>query len=784
MSAILIDGGSSINANELAAKFLYSDSGVFYVAFDSSINSTIRSWWLDVLAATDAIIEPEFAIVDATDPKRQLTVKQVESLGSNAGLYSYGYLYSDINGKRIYERDDPSNYSISIAESAYTHASRFANSKEAGWKSTAFHELGHALGLEHSHDWSDGDGDNVINTNNTVMSYELVISNDGNPQFKELDQTALVEIHGKETGQKSTPISGSTLVSDLGTHNPDKSWKPPSLSMEFTAGAYISEPSSGLTKTQLLLKREDGYIESEIKVNLGWQFAENLNWYYPEEYQVGFHDFLMDSPWQVSFAANQSTLAVDVWIVGDTVKEADEWIEVTATPATTPYFLSWPTNPIRLTITEQSIETPKPNSSYTLTPSATTINEGATLTTTVATTNVASGTTLYWSIAGTGVTAADFSSGALTGSGVVGTDGKFSFAHTAANDLMTEGDETLQMKLFADSGLTAQVGSTATVTVKDTSLTPVKPAQRVYTEKPEITYKPTGVAALPLLYTTSSNDANLSGLTLNVYYNSSILTPAGANNGVSGQVAADITTTTILPDTNNSDGDPLTDKIVQLLWAIFDNTFPNKTLPTAIATVSFDTSATKKDPVTGQSLSTTVRYTAVEAAPNYDVLTGSTTFKSQQFNLDVDDDGKVTALGDGLMVIRHLFGSAFSGSGLTDKAISPTSPFLGGATYNTMTAEQKTQVASLVAANIQQGIDAGLLDVDKDGKTTALGDGLMVIRNLFGSAFSGTALIDKAISPTSPFLGGLTYATMTADQKLAASGLVTVNIDALKPTLI
>jgi hypothetical protein len=332
MSAILIDGGSSIDATELAAKFLYSDSGVIYVAFDSSINGTIRSWWLDVLAATDAIIEPEFAIVDVTDSKRQLTIKQVESLGSNAGLYSYGYLYSDTNGKRIYERVDPSNYSISIAESAYTYASGFANSKEAGWKSTAFHELGHALGLEHPHDWSDGDGDNEINTNNTVMSYEIVISNDGNPQFKQLDQTALIEIHGKETGQKSMPISGSTLVSDLGTHNPDKIWKPPSLSMQFTAGAYISEPTSGLTKTQLLLKREDGNIESEIKVNLGWKFAENLNWYYPEGYQVGFHDFLMDSPWQVSFAANQSALAIDVWIVGDTEKEADEWIEVTATP--------------------------------------------------------------------------------------------------------------------------------------------------------------------------------------------------------------------------------------------------------------------------------------------------------------------------------------------------------------------------------------------------------------------------------------------------------------------
>ena len=42
----------------------------------------------------------------------------------------------------------------------------------------------------------------------------------------------------------------------------------------------------------------------------------------------------------------------------------------------------------------------------------------------------------------------------------------------------------------------------------------------------------------------------------------------------------------------------------------------------------------------------------------------------QSFNLDVDGDGNVTALGDGLMVIRKLFGAAFAGDALTDKALS------------------------------------------------------------------------------------------------------------------
>jgi len=120
-----------------------------------------------------------------------------------------------------------------------------------------------------------------------------------------------------------------------------------------------------------------------------------------------------------------------------------------------------------VTLKDSSL-TPAPT--YVVTPSSRSNNEGSTLATTVATTNVASGTTLYWSVGGTGVTAADFSAGTLTGSGVVGTDGKFYFAHTFANDLASEGDETLQIKLFTDSARIFEIGSTTTVTVKDTSL--------------------------------------------------------------------------------------------------------------------------------------------------------------------------------------------------------------------------------------------------------------------------------------------------------------------------
>ena len=115
---------------------------------------------------------------------------------------------------------------------------------------------------------------------------------------------------------------------------------------------------------------------------------------------------------------------------------------------------------------------PLPVATYRITPSALSVNEGVVLTTTVATTNVRVGTVLHWSLSGTGITAADVVGGVLTGSGTVGATGSFSFARTLANDLTTEGAESLQIRLFRDAARTVQVGATATVSVADTSRAP------------------------------------------------------------------------------------------------------------------------------------------------------------------------------------------------------------------------------------------------------------------------------------------------------------------------
>ena len=158
--------------------------------------------------------------------------------------------------------------------------------------------------------------------------------------------------------------------------------------------------------------------------------------------------------------------------------------------------------------------------------------------------------------------------------------------------------------------------------------------------------------------------------------------------------------------------------------------FPGGDLPEILANLSFSSSETGVDSLTGESKESKINFSSGNTATGYDFLPQSLVLKPQSFNLDVDGDGGVTALGDGLMVIRKLFGTAFAGDALTSKAMS----------------NNATRTTTEIHEFIQAGIDEKVLDVDGDGQVTALGDGLMVIRKLFGTAFAGDSLTSKAMS--------------------------------------
>jgi hypothetical protein len=98
--------------------------------------------------------------------------------------------------------------------------------------------------------------------------------------------------------------------------------------------------------------------------------------------------------------------------------------------------------------------------------------------------------------------------------------------------------------------------------------------------------------------------------------------------------------------------------------------------------------------------------------------------KSGCFSFDVDENLEAQPLTDGLLVIRHLFG--FSGDSLISGAVS------GDASRDSSDA-----IASYLTDADSQ------LDIDGDGESKPLTDGLLLIRYLFG--FSGDSLISGAI---------------------------------------
>ena len=94
------------------------------------------------------------------------------------------------------------------------------------------------------------------------------------------------------------------------------------------------------------------------------------------------------------------------------------------------------------------------------------------------------------------------------------------------------------------------------------------------------------------------------------------------------------------------------------------------------------------------------------------------------FSFDIDDNKEAKALSDGLLVIRHLFG--FSGSSLVSGA----------------TASEGSRT-SADAISFYLGEADSQLDIDGDGGSKALTDGLLLIRYLFG--FNGDSLTAGAV---------------------------------------
>lgn len=98
---------------------------------------------------------------------------------------------------------------------------------------------------------------------------------------------------------------------------------------------------------------------------------------------------------------------------------------------------------------------------------------------------------------------------------------------------------------------------------------------------------------------------------------------------------------------------------------------------------------------------------------------------SETFNLDVDHDGNISPLSDGLLTLRYLFG--FTDTALIENALGEAATRRG-----------PDEILNHLKLNRE------LLDVDLDGDIQPLTDGLLLIRSQFG--FTGEPLVADAIT--------------------------------------
>ena len=226
--------------------------------------------------------------------------------------------------------------------------------------------------------------------------------------------------------------------------------------------------------------------------------------------------------------------------------------------------------------------------------------------------------------------------------------------------------------------------------------------------------------SIPVSYTVSDSDNTLTGLGLRIHYDSSKLTWTSFSSVLATAKTAQDTTPQ--NDTANYDGDAATDKYLQVAWADISGNWPSVSLATLLYNANFTI-------VSGQPIGTTtdVNFSSSSVAAGYALQASSSTVTvGQNVNLDIDGNGTVDALTDGVLVVRYMFG--FTGSTLIDGAIG------SGAIRTT---------ATQITTYLDQCNQAGILDVDGNGTVDALTDGVLIVRDMFG--FTGSTLTAGAI---------------------------------------
>jgi hypothetical protein len=187
----------------------------------------------------------------------------------------------------------------------------------------------------------------------------------------------------------------------------------------------------------------------------------------------------------------------------------------------------------------------------------------------------------------------------------------------------------------------------------------------------KVTNTPKGIlgnaAVLEVSYDTGDSNNQLTGIGMRVHFNSSLI----SFKEITNLVEQDIIVNGQGPfnDEDDFDNDPLTDQYISFGWASLFGNWPNAELPAVLMNIAFDVADTID---TDTTASTNINFSHTALASGYQFESESYNLQLQAASWDFDGNGQADALTDGLMMLRYYFG--LRGDSVTLSAMATDSP--------------------------------------------------------------------------------------------------------------
>lgn len=208
-------------------------------------------------------------------------------------------------------------------------------------------------------------------------------------------------------------------------------------------------------------------------------------------------------------------------------------------------------------------------------------------------------------------------------------------------------------------------------------------------------------------YDVSDANNQLNGIGFRVHYNNSEISLHNIQNTLSDSIVIDGMGP--YQDIENFDSDESTDKYILFGWASIAGNWPNISLPENLTEIQFFVNTNDNQTT---HITSNINFSIVDSAEGYLAKVVDYPMTILPATWDFDGNGKGDALTDGLMLLRYTFG-------LRDLAMT------SGAV-----AENATLSSSQIAEGMEKAV--AFADIDGNGSTDALTDGLMLLRYMFG----------------------------------------------------